>query len=96
MRPITYCNICGQFSNTKCVFENMEISVGRFFPWDVLSLRRFFPGTFFPWDIFPLGRFVPWDVLSLGRFVLGRFVCASFYTVDVSNFRYVGVAGRKN
>ena len=34
-------------------------------------------GRFVPWDVLSLGTFCPWDVLSLGRFVLGRFVCAS-------------------
>ena len=39
------------------------MSLGRFVPWDGLSL-----GTFRP-----LGRFVPWDVSSLGTFILGPF-----------------------
>ena len=34
------------------------LSLGRFVPWDFLSLCRFVPGTFCP-----LGPFVPWDVL---------------------------------
>ena len=52
--------------------------LGRFVPWDVLSLGRFVPGTFCPWDVLSLGTFCPWDVLSLGRFVLGRFVLGRF------------------
>ena len=58
-------NICGKFSNTKCVFKNLVISVGRFVTWDVLTL-----GTLCPWDFFP------WDILSLRLYVLGRFVYA--------------------
>ena len=53
-------------------FENLVISVGgfvpwelgRFAPWDVLSLGRFVPRTFCPWDLTSPRRFVPWDVLS--------------------------------
>ena len=41
------------------------VPLGRFVPWDVLSLGPYVLGRFV------LGRFV------LGRFVLGRFVCAS-------------------
>ena len=62
-------NICGKFSNTKCVFKNLVISVGRFVTWDVLTLGTLCPWDFFPWDIlslrlYVLGRFFPWDVLS--------------------------------
>ena len=38
--------------------------LGRFVPWDVLSM-----GRFVPWDVLSMGRLVPWDVLSLRRFV---------------------------
>ena len=57
MKPIIYSNMCGKFSNTKCVVENLVISVGHFVPWDVLSRGTFFAGTFCP-----VGRFVcaPW------------------------------------
>ena len=37
--------------------------MGRFVPWDVLSLGRFVPGTLC------LGTLCPWDVLSLGTSV---------------------------
>ena len=61
----------------KLEIEVYFFSLGRFVPWDILSL-----GTFCPLGRFVLGTFCPWDVLSLGtfcplgRFVLGRFVCA--------------------
>ena len=57
--------MCGQFSDTICVIENLVVIVGRFVPWDILSLGRFLSGTY------SLRTFGP-----LVRFVLGRFVCA--------------------
>ena len=65
--------VCCQFYNTKFVFENLEISLGRFVPWDGLSL-----GLFVPWDFLSLGTFCPLGPYVLGRFVLGRFVLGRF------------------
>ena len=66
------------------------VPLGRFVPWDVLSLGTFCPlGRFVLWDVLSLGtfcslgRFVPgmfcpWDVLSLGRFVPGTLCLGTF------------------
>ena len=59
--------------------------VGRFVPWDVLSMGHCVRGTFCPLDVlsverFVLGRFVLGRFV-LGRFVLGRFVCASKFVL---------------
>ena len=52
-------------------------------------------GRFVPWDVLSLGRFVLWDVLSLGpyicmyvlgRFFLGRFICAPKYILSMTLF----------
>ena len=45
-------------------------------------------GRFVPWDVLSLGRFVPWNVLSLGPHVLGRFdpwdvLSVNFYLVNI-------------
>ena len=81
-------NICGQFSNTKWVCENLVISVGCFVLWDVcVPLGRFVCGTFcsvgrfVPWDVLSRGTFCPWDVLSVGPQVLGTFYLCTQYTV---------------
>ena len=70
---IVISNICGLFSKklrTKSVFEKLEIeiknffSLGRFVPWDVLSLGHFVLGTFCPWDLMS-EDVLSWDVLSV-------------------------------
>ena len=48
--------------------------LGRFVPWDVLSL-----GTFCPWDLMS-EDVLSWDVLSLGTFCLGMFYLCTQYT----------------
>ena len=48
------------------------VPLGRFVPWDVLSLGTFcplgcfVPGTFCPWDLMS-GDVLSWDVLSVHR-----------------------------
>ena len=90
-----FLNLCGQFSSTKFVFENLVIRVGRFVLWVVLSLGRFVPRDVlslgpYVLGLFVLGRFVPGTFLSLGTFVLswgvlslGRFVLGRFVPWDV-------------
>ena len=71
--------------------------LGRFVPWDVLSLGPFCPlGRFVPWDVLslgticPLGRFVPWDVLSLETFCPWTFCSWDVLSLDVLYVHRVG------
>ena len=74
---------------TKYVFEKWKLKckiffllgtfcpLGRFVPWDVLSLGTFCPWDLMSWDV------LSWDVLSLGTFCLGTFcLCTEEGTVD--------------
>ena len=71
-----FLNLCGQFSSTKFVFENLVIRVGRFVP-GTLCLGTFCLGTFCPWDVF-----VPWNVcFVLGRFVPGTLCLGKFFSL---------------
>ena len=56
-------SICRQFSNRKCFFENLVISVGRSGPWDDLSLVTFCLWDLISGDLTSLGRFIPQNVL---------------------------------
>ena len=74
----------------KCgKIENLEIEVyffflgtfcplGRFVPWDILSL-----GTFCPWDLMS-EDVLSWNVLSLGTFCLGMFcLCTEISSTEI-------------
>ena len=54
--------------------------VGRFVPWDVLSMRRFVRGTFCPIDVLSVGPYV-WGPYVHGTFCpVGGIVCAPIFT----------------
>ena len=71
--------MCGQFSDTICVIENLVVIVGRFVPWDILSL-----GRFFIWDL------QSEDVWSLGTFCPGTFCLCTFILIIL--IRSIGTA----
>ena len=60
--------------------------VGRFVPWEVLSVGCFVPREVLSLNDLSTGRYVPWDVLSVGRFV-----CAPLcmLLLAVISFQYI-------